>query len=390
MMPIPDLMKAYLERISDGRKVRTVISCAPGRVEVLGNHTDYNGGMVLAATIDRYVWSMGRASDDVKVYSIDYDESTTFSPKGLNPSGSRRWYDYVKGVYWALKNRGYEINGIDAVIHGNVPQGAGLSSSAALEVSVANAVVNLSRLMVPPKETALAAFDAERLYCGVSCGIMDQFTAQLGKPDSLLAIFCSTYVTEDVPVNTDTSLVITDSMVPRAAGDALNQRMAECQAALRVLRDDGWSISSLSEIRPDQLKDLDRLLEDKLARRVRHVVLENQRVSLGMLALKEGRIKDFGRMMYQSHSSSRNLYEVSHPRLDFLVDTTRKMKGVFGSRMTGAGFGGSVISLVARKQVDSFMRSISSTYEKETGVVPNVLSCRIPGGVRTEQEYGKQ
>ena len=384
MIPIPNCMKTHLERISRGGKLQTVVSCAPGRVEVLGNHTDYNGGMVLSATIDKYVWTVACASSGIAVYSIDYDQSVSFSPEGLVPSGSRRWHDYVKGVYWALEKRGYHAVGIDAAIHGDLPQGAGLSSSAALEVSVANAVVSLSRLTIPPKEIALVAFDAERLYCGVSCGIMDQFTAQLGKPDSLLAIYCSTYVTEDIPVTADVNLVITDSMVSRAAGDALNQRMSECQTALKTLRDAGWSISNLSEIHSEELKDTEGLLNDKLANRVRHVVLENQRVLLGMQALKEGRIKDFGQIMYQSHSSSRDLYEVSHPRLDFLVESARKAKGVFGSRMTGAGFGGAVISLVATKQVDSFMRSISSAYEKETGVIPKVLSCRIPGGVRTE------
>ncbi len=388
MISTPDCMKAHLERISNGGKARVVISCAPGRVEVLGNHTDYNGGMVLSATIDRHVWTVAGTSNDVRIHSIDYDQSTSFSSKGLLPSGSRRWYDYVKGVYWALERRGLEVIGIDAAIHGDVPQGAGLSSSAALEVSVANALVNLSHLSLLPKEIALVAFDAERLYCGVSCGIMDQFTAQLGKPDSLLAIYCSTYVTEDMPFNADASLVITDSMVSRAAGEALNQRMSECQTALKMLRDAGWSISNLSEIRPEQLADSDSLLEDRLAKRVHHVVLENQRVFLGIQALRDGRIKDFGQIMYQSHKSSRDLYEVSHPRLDFLVETARKLKGVLGSRMTGAGFGGAVISVVATKHVDSFTRSIASAYEKETGVIPRVLPCRIPGGVITESEYG--
>lgn len=384
MIPIPDCMKPHLERLSNGGKVKTVASRAPGRVEVLGNHTDYNGGMVLSATLDRYVWSLARASDEASIYSIDYNQSVSFSPRGQAPSGSRKWHDYVKGVYWALEKRRHQAVGVDAVVHGDVPQGAGLSSSAALEVSVANLVVSLSCLRISPKDIALVAFDAERLYCGVSCGIMDQFTAQLGKPDSLLAIFCSTYVTEDIPINTDVNLVITDSMVSRAAGDALNQRMSECQSALRTLKDAGWRISNLSEIRPEQLVGLDTLLEERLAKRVRHVVMENQRVSLGMRALKEGRIKDFGQIMSESHNSSRDLYEVSHPRLDLLVEIARKTKGVLGSRMTGAGFGGAVLSLVSTKYVDPFMRSISSAYEKETGVVPNVLSCRIAGGVITD------
>jgi galactokinase len=379
-------MKAQFERVSNGGKTRTAISCAPGRVEVLGNHTDYNGGLVLSATIDKYVWTVACASDDVTVNSIDYGQSMSFSPKSLLPSGSRHWHDYVKGVYWALEKRRLEAVGIDAAIHGDVPQGAGLSSSAALEVSVANAVVNLSRLRISPKETALVAFDAERLYCGVSCGIMDQFTSQLGKPDSLLAIFCSTNITEDIQFDADVSLVITDSMVSRAAGDALNQRMSECQSALRTLRDSGWSISNLSEIHPEQLTDSDRLLEDRLAKRVRHVVLENQRVSSGIQALRDRRMKDFGQIMYQSHKSSRDLYEVSHPRLDFLVETARRLKGVLGSRMTGAGFGGAVISVVTTKYVEPFTRSITTAYEKETGVVPIVLPCRIPGGVRTESK----
>ncbi len=384
MMHVPEGMLDRLRDMAGRIATPPLLSRAPGRVEVLGNHTDYNGGIVLAATIDKFVWSLGIPAEVPTIASADYNELASFSTEGLTPTGMHRWYDYAKGVYWALLRRKHQPMGIAAVVHGDVPIGAGLSSSAAFEVSLTNLVTRISELDLKPKDSAMVAFEAERLYCGVACGVMDQFTSQLGKPDSLLAIFCSTLETRDIPLSGDVSLVITDSMISRSAGDALNQRMAECQAALKTLRQAGWQISSLSDVTSDRLKSADSVLEDKLAKRVRHVVTENERVLLGMKALQEGRVRDFGKMMYESHNSSRDLYGVSHPRLDLLVDIAKRQKGVIGSRMTGAGLGGAVLSLVENKQVSQFIKHMTAEYGKETGQIPKIMTCKVPGGVTVE------
>ncbi len=361
------------------------VSRAPGRVEVLGNHTDYNSGMVLAATINRYIWTLGSLAKDVSIYSMDKDDSVSFEPKGLKQPADIRWDSYVKGIYWSFARRKHDAKGFSGVIHGNIPLGAGLSSSAALEVSLVNLVSRISDLTLNPKSAAMIAFEAERLYCGISCGVMDQFTSQMGEPNSLLAIKCSNLQTKNVPLSADMKLVIVDSGVSRFAGETLNERQSECLAALKALTDGGWELNSLSELSPEHLSAVEDLLEEKLAKRVRHIVLENERVREGIRALEDNDLRRFGVLMYASHESSRDLYEVSHPRLDLLVDIARSNKAVFGSRMTGAGLGGATLSVVAKEYVTNFTQEITSAYQSHTGNAPEVLVCDVPGGVKVER-----
>ncbi len=364
-----------------GKKPRyPVMSRAPGRVEILGNHTDYNGGLVLSSTIDRYVWSLGIGSDDIRLFSLDFDETVDFVPTGLSPSGETEWHDYIRGVYWAMGRRGYNVSGLAAVVTGDIPIGTGLSSSAALEVSFANLVTETNGLQMGPKAKAMIAFEAERIYCAVACGIMDQFTSQLGRKNSLLRINCSSLQTEAIPLPSDLSLVVTDSNVSRPASKALNERKSECQDALKILQHSGWEIANLSAISIDQLDKVSDILNERLASRTRHVVEENQRVRDGFRALGNGNLSRFGEIMYASHTSSRDLYEVSHPRLDLLVDIAQDIDGVIGSRLTGAGFGGSTLSLVKSSFVDSFANNIKQEYLAETGAEAQVMICKIPNG----------
>jgi galactokinase len=357
------------------------VARAPGRVEVLGNHTDYNGGDVLAATIDRYVWAAGIPSDEVEIHSLDNDEVARFKPHSVETSLQLSWKRYAKGVYWAFERRRHEVSGITAAIQADLQQGAGLGSSAAFEVALANLVLSVSNIKLNPKAIAMLAFEAERIYCGVACGVMDQFTSQLGKPNSLLAIRCSNLVTGDIPWNPQLRLVIVDSGIKRAAGDVLNERRLECQKALQILLEEGWVVSDLSEIQLDKLDTIEDILGETLARRVMHVVLENERVRSGVKALREGRFEDFGSLMYESHTSSRDLYEVSHPMLDTLVEFAKKKKGVIGSRLTGAGLGGATLSVVKEKDSPAFIQEIRKDYESETNSVPEIIETTIPGGV---------
>lgn len=381
MMELPDrLMMRASEVLGNDYSV----SRAPGRVEVLGNHTDYNGGLVLAATIDRFVWSIGTAADDVTIESLNFEETTTFGPKDLKPTYHNHWDDYVKGIYWALSRRGHMPGGLRAVIFGDVPIGSGLSSSAALEVSVANLVRTVHSIDISAKALAMIAFEAERLFCNVSCGVMDQFTSQLGRPDSLIAIQCSSMQVQHIAVPTEGQFVIVDSMVSREAKDVLNQRREECRTALRTLQSHGWNIATLSAIRWGQVPQILDLLDDKLQLRVRHVIDENTRVQEGIRALKTGDLRQFGQIMNRSHDSSRDLYEVSHPRLDMLVAMSREIEGVLGSRLSGAGLGGSIISLVKANRVKDYIKTIGRKYEQETGTRAVIRPIRIPGGAVTE------
>jgi galactokinase len=335
----------------------------------------------MAATIDRFVWAVGTASDEAEVYSLDYDENISFSPRGLRADNSPNWDSYVKGVYWAFERRRHEVKGLTGIIHGDIPIGAGLSSSAALEVAMANLIVAISGLKLNPKALAMIAFEGERLYCGVSCGIMDQFTSQLGEPNSVLAIKCGSLQTKTIQMSPKIKMVITDSMVSRSAGDVLNERRAECLSALNQLNESGMNLQSLSEITQNQLDEVDDTLEERLARRVRHVVNENARVRQGIDALEKADFRRFGVLLYESHESSKELYEVSHSSLDLLVDIARTHEGVYGSRLTGAGLGGATLSLVADEYVEGFKKEISEAYESQTGETPDVYVSGIPGGV---------
>ncbi len=382
---IPEGMIDQLDSVTRGKGPPPVIARAPGRVEVLGNHIDYNGGFVLAATIERYVWSLGVPSEEVDLRSMNFRESIAFHPNVLKPTGMQNWGDFAQGIYWAFSRRQHKVRAVTAITFGDVPISSGLGSSAAFEVSLANLVAHISRLEVNPKALAMLAFEAERLYCGVACGLMDQFTSQLSKPGNLLAIHCASLRIGNIPLSPDVELVVTDTMVSRPANDALNERRTECQSALAQLTKAGWDSKNLSEIIPDQLGAVDAVLGETLARRVRHVVMENSRVQRGMDILREGRLEDFGQLMYESHASSRDLDEVSHPQLDLLVELAKQQKGVLGSRLTGAGFGGSIISLVKTKHVDEFILSLTKDYEGTTGQTPNMIAGRPPGGVIVQE-----
>jgi galactokinase len=383
-LAIPEGMREELGKLIDVSDHDMVLSRAPGRVEVLGNHTDYNSGRVLAATIDKYVWSLGAATDTVTLSAMDMNETFSFDPRTLRPAPEDSWLRYARGVFWAFNRRGHATSGVSAVIHGNVPLGGGLSSSAALEVSLVNLVKELSSLRLNPKAAAMLAFEAERLFCGISCGVMDQFASQLGKSGALIGINCLNLQTEDVALDMNAKFIIIDSMVSREASSALNQRRVECMEALKELQHNAWDIQSLSSIGVADLGQVEEILDYTHSRRVRHVVNENARVLEGISVLRSGDLKRFGEIMYESHCSSRDLYEVSHPKLDLLVEISREQEGIFGCRMSGAGFGGSVLALVDAKHLQSFISNMKKEYEAETGVCPQVVEVSIPGGVQLQ------
>ncbi len=378
---VPRLLEELQTLTDVSEDSELVLAQAPGRVEILGNHTDYNGGLVLAATIERYVWALGVPSERVTVRSLIFDETVEFDHIGQHRALTNEWHDYVRGVFWALERRGRPTTGMTAVIDGSVPIRAGLSSSAALEVAIVNLVAHLNGLQMEPKSLAMIAFEAERLFCGVSCGIMDQFTAQLCRPDSLLEIHCANMQTADVALPPELAILIIDSGVSRTAGDALNERRIECDRAVIALRRAGWDISALGQLRVGHLERAIDTVGTALGKRVEHVVRENERVRRGVRLLRDGRYREFGELLYESHSSSKELFEVSHPNLDLLVEIARQQRGVVGARLTGAGLGGSVVILAERSDARDIAIAVGRQYQMETGLEPDVIITGIPGGV---------
>ncbi|MFW9920931.1 MAG: galactokinase [Candidatus Thorarchaeota archaeon] len=385
MIQVPKGMLEELQRRVGTDDVTPYLSKAPGRIEVLGNHTDYNAGLVLSATINKYVWSLGVPSDTVNLVAMDLGEDVQFQTTGNQPDIERTWKEYAKGVYWAFERRKHRVTGVTAVIHGDVPRGGGLSSSAAFEVSLASLVLKISGLDLNPKAAAMISFEAERLFCGVSCGIMDQFTSQLGEPDSLLSINCRNFETRNVTIPAGVTFVVIDSMISRSADNALGVRRTECLQALKELQETDWAIQNLSDLAPAHLAKVRDVLDNTLADRVTHVVQENDRVRKGIEAIKGNDLDAFGKIMIESHSSSRDLYKVSHPNLDFLVEASIAQEGVMGARLSGAGFGGAVLALVKEKKVFTFMDAITKTYESEMGRIPDIIPVTIPGGVTVEK-----
>ncbi|MGY5859955.1 MAG: galactokinase [Candidatus Thorarchaeota archaeon] len=373
-----------MRELETGKSDSVAISRAPGRIEILGNHTDYNGGLVLTSTIDQYVWTMGVPSQETILHSVDYNETTRFNINDLAIPTAHHWSDYASGVFWAFQRRRHEVQGIAGVIHGNLPQGSGLSSSAALEVSLVNIIAHLSKLKILPKAKAMLAYEAERLFCGISCGVMDQFTSQLGKPNSLLGIHCGNMLTQDVAIPEDITFIVVNSMVKRSAGDILNERRAECLRALTILQEANWEIHSLSAIGQSDLQSIAEILDDVMMKRVTHVVNENQRVRDGIDAIKNNNPEVLGKIMIESHRSSRNLFEVSHDNLEILMNIAQQQKGNLGCRLTGAGLGGNLLLLVKQQSAENVLSEITRTYEQETGLVPETAICAIPGGVVVE------
>lgn len=357
---------------------------APARIEILGNHTDYNGGLVLATTIDRFIWAIGTLSDDARFYSIEFNETIKFDSENQASFDSNSWSNYVRGVYWAFKRRNHAVRGIAGAIHGNIPLGAGLGSSAALQVALVNIITQANNLKIHPKSRAMLAFESERLFCGISCGVMDQFTSQLGKPNSLLGIHCSSLLTQDIAIPAGVSFIVVNSMVSRDSSAILNERREEAQKALLILQEAGWGVPSLSEIVAEDLNTVSEMLDEKLLNRVTHIINENQRVREGISLLQQKQVNEFGKLMIESHTSSRDLYEVSHPNLETLMEISQRFEANLGSRLTGAGRGGNLVILSKTKDTESLANEITKEYETETGLLAETSICTIPGGVTVE------
>jgi galactokinase len=363
---------------------RPTIYQAPGRVNLIGEHTDYNDGFVMPAAIAMYTWvAMAPRSDrKLVVRSENFSEEAEFWLHQLPARGSGHWSDYVVGVAKVLAESGIRSTGANLLICGDVPLGAGLSSSASLEVAVGYALMDLAGQK--PDRTRLAQLcqRAENEFVGARCGIMDQFVASHGKRDHALLLDCRSLEYHLLPLREDVRLVICNTMVRHAvAGGEYNRRRAECEAGVQGLSKRFPDVRALRDATLEQLAALNSELPDKIFRRCRHVITENARVSAAAAALTRNDVAAFGDLMRESHRSMRDDFEISCPELDLMVQLAEQAKGVYGARMTGGGFGGCAINLVEADCVDAFQESVSEGYERVTGRRPEIYVCSVADGV---------
>jgi galactokinase len=357
----------------------TFVVRAPGRVNLIGEHTDYNGGYVLPMTLDRAIWIALRPRRDglvrVGVHSLDFGVRGQFDLQNIQ-KGKHDWIEYLKGVAWALQEEGLALSGWEGVLAGDVPIGAGLSSSAALEMAVACAFRAVSGFELDPTRMALLGQKAENKWVGVQCGIMDQLISALGREGHALLIDCLTLQTEAVPLPAKAAVVVLDTATRRGLeGSAFNERRASCEAAARH-----FGLRYLCQIEPAQFAARADELDEVTRRRARHVVAEQARTRRAARALAAGDAATLGLLMNESHASLRDDFEVSSQRLDVMVETARRQRGCFGARMTGAGFGGCALALVERDAVDRFVAAVGEQYAQSTGLTPAIYVCRPTRG----------
>ena len=365
-----------------GRADGVRIYRAPGRVNLIGEHTDYNLGFVcpVALQLATYVAAAPSAGGKLRIYSEDRQEMREFDVAalgGLERAG--HWTDYPIGVARELAAAGFAIQPADLLVRSTVPEGSGLSSSAALEVS--SALAFLAGRVLAPLDLALLCQRAERGFVGMPCGIMDQYISVFGRRNCAVEIDCRSLEHHDVPLPAGATFVAVNSMVKHALGaSAYRDRVAECAAAVNGIAGQFPAVTSLRDVAPQQLAAVQAGLPPVVARRARHVVTEDARVERFRAAGSAGDLQAMGRLMVESHRSLQYDYEVSCLELDFLVDRALQIEGVWGSRMTGGGFGGCTVTMLAPESVERFREEISRAYEERFQVTPKIYECRPSEG----------
>jgi galactokinase len=356
----------------------TVLARAPGRVNLIGEHTDYNEGFVLPAAITRETRMLAapRADGLVHLSALDLDRQTTFdlTDGTVTPSRGEGWSNYVRGVAAGLLQAGYRLRGMDVLMQGDVPIGAGLSSSAAVEMAAVQAFSAVGDLTVPPAQAARIGQQAEHTFVGTNCGLMDQLASALGQPDHVLLIDCRDLSFQPVPVPPAAAILIADTAVRRQlAGSAYNERRAQCEAAAAAL--------GVPALRDATLQMLDAAhLEPLIDKRARHIIGEDDRVLECVAALRAGDLAEAGRLMDASHCSLRDLYEVSSAELDTMVELLREQPGCYGARLTGAGFGGCAVALMAAGALEAAIPIVSEAYRSRTNLMPALYPTRAAAG----------
>ena len=357
-----------------------LVARAPGRVNLIGEHTDYNDGFVMPLAIDRAVWIALRRRTDrlVRVYSIDFDGWSEFD-LDRPERGAPGWIEYIKGVAWSLTSNHLVLNGWEGVVAGDVPLGAGLSSSAALEMAAARAFAAASDLYWDPTAMAVAAQRAENEWVGMNCWIMDQLISGIGLANHAVLIDCRTLTTRAVPLPAGTAVVVLDTATRRElVTSAYNERRAQCEAAARA-----FGVRALRDVSVERFGREGGMLEAVTHRRARHVITENDRTVRAAAAMAAGDAAALGRLMDASHESLRDDFEVSNAALDAMVECAHDA-GCVGARMTGAGFGGCAVALVEAGAAGTFTARVASGYTARTGLTPAIYVCHATDGASLE------
>ena len=375
-----ELIKQFTE-IYGGDSSDVRLFSSPGRVNLIGEHTDYNGGYVFPAALLQASTIAVRKTDSgkIRVAATDLPDRVELDIDKLADYKDLKWGNYQAGVAYVLQEAGYEIVSCDILYHDTVPFGAGLSSSAAIEVVMATMLATFSNeakgitKAVDMIEMAKLSQKAENVYCGVNCGIMDQFASAMGRQNQAIFLDCKDLSFKYVPLNlTGYKIVIGNTNKKRSLADSkYNERRAQCEEALEQLKIAYPDAECLRDISVEQFEDSKMLIQDEICRmRAEHVVYECDRVLKSVQALNEGDLLSFGRMMTASHISLRDLYEVTGLNLDVMVEESLKIDGCIGSRMTGAGFGGCTVSIVEEAAVENFIATVGKNYSERTGIVP--------------------
>ncbi len=365
------------------------IARAPGRVNLLGEHVDYNDGFVLPAAIDRatYVAFSPADADQTQLVAVDFEQEAFFSPQTI-PSKTQvdgspmpEWTTYPAGVMWALNENQLKTPGLKAVYASNVPRGSGLSSSASVEMAYVIAWQTLGGWTLPPMQRALLGQKAENKYVGVNCGIMDQFASAGGVENRLLLLDCRSLEWKTIPLPETLAIVIADTMVRRKlTSGEYNKRRAACEEAVRLLKQDLPNIRSLRDVSVEEFNRYAGKLPEVVSKRARHVVEEIARSNQAEALLGAGNIQRFGELMNECHISLRDLYEVSCPELDFMVRIAQPLDGCYGARLTGGGFGGCTVNLVAREKAEEFSQALAQGYQSEVGYPPEIYITHASTG----------
>ncbi|NLN75912.1 MAG: galactokinase [Armatimonadetes bacterium] len=360
------------------------ITRGPGRVDLMGSHTDYNDGFVLPVAVNVDVMAGGRLRDDNKigVYSANFKKSVEFSLDNIEFDTVNTWSNYVRGVIHFLKEAGVKLRGADMVIHGNVPIGSGLSSSAAIEMATGYLMQTLNGFEMSAPDLALIGQKAENKFVGVNTGIMDQFISRLGKKDHALFLDCRTLEYGYVPLDTSqVKIVVCDTMKRRGLVDSeYDLRRSQCEEGARLFAQWYPNVKALRDVTSEMYDEHKADLPEVVSKRVAHVVGENERVLRSRDVLQAGDFVEFGRLMNASHDSARDLYEVSCAELEAMVEVTRAAPGSLAGRMAGAGFGGCTVSLVKDETVEQFLEVVRVEYHKKTQLMPSLYVCTAEDG----------
>jgi len=387
---ISQAVDVYRKQFGGGQ---AVVVKAPGRVNLIGEHTDYNDGFVFPVAIDKVAVICGNSTEDsvIRLHSMLYGETLEYPQKGFERDGENVWVNYILGVIRELAHRGYRLPGVEIVNTCDIPLGSGLSSSAAVEVAVSTFLEQVAGLDIPATEVARLCQRAENEFVGVNCGIMDQFISRLGKRGTALFIDCRSLEYEYVPFdNPDVKILVCNTGVKRELVDSeYNTRRSECKQGVALLGERlRKDVKALRDVTMEEFQQCAQELPENIRKRCRHVISENHRVLRARELLKSGDYQGFGEILYDSHASLRDDYEVSCSELDTMVEILGSLDGVLGARMTGAGFGGCTVSIYNVKEgknQQAVMEEVSSRYTEATGITPEIFFTSAESGASVVQ-----